>query len=146
MFTFAIDYFILVFIASMGVIQVAASWGNLKGLLIFKPPMLARIFGFALVVGGFILFFSTAERNINDYEGGLDANEQALFFFLGVLAGGTFTFLVSSLVNIRMNGGELSPEGGMDALKDTNYLRALTLNLDYWWKNWRTQIKRYFFG
>ena len=132
MFTFATDYFILVFVASIGVIQVAASMSNLDGLLILKPPVVARILGFAIIIGAFIFFFSTAERNINDYEGGLDANEQALFFFLGVLAGGAFTFLVSSLVNIRMNGGEPSPEGGMDALKETNYLRALTLNLEYW--------------
>ena len=146
MFTFATDYLILVFVASIGAIQVGASWSNLKGLLIFKPPIIAIPFGLALIVAGFTLFFSTAERNINDYEGGMDANDQALFFFLGVLAGGLFTVLISSLVNIRMTGDRPSPESGMDALNDTTYLRALAFNLDYWWKNWRTQIKRYFFG
>ena len=146
MFTFATDYFILVFIASIGAIQVAASIGRLSGLLFFKSPAITRLLGASLVVAAFIWFFSTGERNINDYEGGLDANSQALFFFLGVLAGGTFTFLMSSLVNARMNGYQPSPEGGLDALKQTSYLRALAYNLDYWRRNWRTQIRRYFFG
>ena len=146
MITFATDYFLLVFIASIGVLQIAASAGSLNGLLIFKSPLIARTLGAIFVVTGFVLFFSTGERNINDYEGGLDANTQALFFFLGTMAGGGVTFLVSSVVNLRMKRGDPSPESGFDALRDTNYLRALAGSLAYWWKNWRTQTKRYFSG
>jgi hypothetical protein len=146
MFTFATDYFIFVFVACIGVIQFAASWGRLNGLLIFKSPLISRTLGLGLAVGAFIWFFSVAPRNINDYEGGLDANTQALFFFLGVLAGWVFTLVTSSLVNIRMNKGEPSPEAGLDVLKETNYVRAITHNIRYWWKNWRTQMKRYFSG
>ncbi|MCH8205668.1 MAG: hypothetical protein IH956_01530 [Chloroflexi bacterium] len=146
MFTLATDYFLLVFIASLGVIQIAASSGGLNGLLIFKSPIVARALGLALAVAAFILFFSTDERNLNDYEGGLDANTQALFFFLGVLAGGWVTFIGSSLVNIRMKGKDPSPDGGFDALRETNYLRALALSLGYWSRNWRQQMKSYFSG
>ena len=146
MFTFATDYFILVVVATVGVIQIAASVGRLKGLLFFKSPITARKMGFLLVVGAFIWFFSTGERNINDYQGGLDANTQALFFFLGALAGGGATFLASSVVNMRMTGDGTSPEDGLDALKSTTYARALGHSLAYWWREWRTQMKRYFFG
>ena len=146
MITFAIDYFILVFVASIGVIQIAASLGRLNGLLIFKSILLARTLGLILAVVPFVLFFSTAERNINDFEGGLDAPTQALFFFLGAIAGGGVTFLLSSLANIRMNNGDPSPEAGLDALRETNYVRALGHSLGYWWREWRTQMKRYFFG
>ena len=146
MFTFATDYFILVFVASLGVIQIAASMGRLNGLLVFKSPLSARALGMMLVLGAFILFFSTDTRNINDYEGGLDAPTQALFFFFGAAAAVVTTILISSLVNRGMNGGEPSPEEGLDALRDTNYVRALSCSLSYWWKNWRTQTKRYFSG
>jgi len=146
MFTFATDYFILVFIATVGVIQIAASTGPLAGLLIFKSPLISRAIGAALLLGGFVLFFSTGERNINDYEGGLDAPTQALFFFLGTMAGGSVSFLLSSISNLHMNRGKLSPESGLDALEHTNFVRAVLLSLGYWWKNWRTRTKTYFSG
>ena len=145
MFTFVTDYFLLVFAAAIGTIQIAASLGKLNGLLFFKNPWIARGLGIVLIVSSFVWFFSTGDRNINDYEGGADANTQALFFFLGVLAAGGFTFVVSSIINIRMSGAEPSPSAGLDNLRDTNFLRALIFSLDYWRKRWR-QMKSYFSG
>ncbi len=146
MFTFATDYYILVFVATIGIIQVAASFGRLNGLLFIKSPIVTRVLGIALAAAAFIWFFSTGDRNINDYEGGLDAPTQSLFFFLGSATGFVFTFVVSTLVNARMNGEEPSPEEGLDALRDTNYLRALLQSISYWRREWRTQMKRYFSG
>ena len=146
MFTLAADYFLLVFVAGLGVIQIAASLNGLNGLLIFKSPLVARALGLALAVAAFILFFSTEERNLNDYEGGIDANIQALLFFLGVVASGWVTFIGSSLMNMRMKGKDPLPGGGFDALRETNYVRALALSLGYWSKNWRQQMKSYFSG
>ena len=146
MFTFATDYFILIFVATIGVIQISASTGRLNGLLLFKAPLIARTLGLALVVAAFVWFFSTETRNVGDTSGGIDANTQALFFFLGTLAGGGFTFLVSSMVNLRMNGREQSPESGLEALRETTYVRAVGNSLGYWCREWRTQMKRYFIG
>ena len=146
MFTFATDYYILVFVATVGVIQVAASFGKLNGLLFIKSPTVTRVLGLALAVAAFIWFFSTGDRNINDYEGGLDAPTQSLFFFFGSATGFVFTFVVSTLVNARMNGGESSPEEGLDALRDTNYARALAQSINYWRREWRTRMKKYFSG
>lgn len=146
MFTFATDYFLLVFVASLGVLQIAASLAHLKGLLIFKPPLVSRALGLLLFVGAFVMFFSTGTRNINDYEGGLDAPTQGLFFFLGAFAGLGVTLMLSSLVNLRMNGGRPSPEAGLDALRETNYISALRLSLGYWSRAWRTRTKSYFSG
>ena len=146
MFTFATDYYLFVFAASLGVIQISASLGRLRGLLLLKSPAVARASGLALAVGAFVWFFATDPRNLNDYEGGLDANIQALFFFLGALTAIVVTVLVSSLVNARMNGGGPAPGEGLDALKHTNYVRALSRSLRYWSKEWHTQMKSYFFG
>ena len=74
MFSFAVDYFIMVFVASLGVMQTAASIGGLRGLLVFKNPLVARPLGIAIAIAAIAWFFVVAERNINDYEGGLDSN------------------------------------------------------------------------
>ena len=146
MITFATDYFFLVFFATIGVLQIAASLGRLPGLLFFKMDLVARIVGLVLIVGAFIWFFETGDRNINDYEGGLDAPTQALFFFLGAFAGLGVTFAVSSVVNLRMSGEQPAPDEGLDALRGTNYVRALAHSLRYWIREWRTQMKSYFSG
>ena len=131
-YTFAADYFMLVFIAGVGVIQAAASIGGLKGLLIVKHPLAARISGLGLAVCAFIWFFTNSNWNINDYEGGLDTNDQALVFFLGIAAAGALTVALSSLVNMRMRDGSPTPDAGIGALRRVCYFRALAHNLKRW--------------
>ena len=82
MFSFAGDYFLMVFVASMGVMQAAASIGGLRGLLVFKNPLIARALGIGVAIAAVAWFFLVTERNINDYEGGLDSNEQGCCSFL----------------------------------------------------------------
>ena len=162
MFTFAADYFIMVFVASLGVMQTAASIGGLRGLLVFKNPLIARPLGIAVAIASVVWFFMGAERNINDYEGGLDSNEQGLLFFLAVAASGMLTCALTSLWNWRMadvclrgNGGindrnsEEAPEAGLGALRCGSWWQAITRNYRYWFSEarcWRTRIKRYFSG
>ena len=145
MYIFATDYYIFVLVASMGTIQFAASLGQLKGLLLFKSPLVARGLGIALAVSAFVWFFASESRDLNDQQGGLDAPTQGLFFFLGSLTAVVVTFLGSSLVNVRMNGGDPLADGGLDALKNSNYLSAVGHSLRFWWREWRTQMKSYFF-
>lgn len=134
MFTFATDYSIGVFVSTLGVLQLAFSVGDVRGLLLFKSRLVARTLGLALAIAGFVLFFSTGTRNINDYEGGLDAPTQALFFFLGALSAVVVTLVVTSTVNHRMRGPEAGPEAGIDSLRDTNYALSLARSVRYWWK------------
>lgn len=146
MFTFATDYYLCVLAATIGVLQIAASIGKIQGLLIFKSNAIARGGGLALAVSAFVWFFSTGPRNLNDYEGGLDANTQGLFFFLGAFTAVVVTYAVTSVINHRMAGPQAPIDAGLDAVRDTSYARALARSLSYWWKNWRTQTKNYFFG
>ena len=146
MFTFATDYYLFVFAASLGVIQIAVSLGRLKGLLLLRSRLAVRAVGGALVIAAFVWFFSTDNRNLNDYEGGLDANVQALLFFLGAATAMATTAVASSIVNARMDGGRPVPGEGFDALKRSSYARALSHSLRYWGKEWRTQMKSYFSG
>ena len=155
MFSFAVDYFVMVFVASLGVMQAAASIGGLRGLLVFKNPLTARALGIAVAIAAVACFFLIEERNINDYKGGLDSNEQGLLFFLAVAASGIFTCVVTSLWNWRMVGsrgreddGERAT-AGLGALRDGTWWQAVGRNYRYWFSEgrcWRTRIKRYFSG
>ena len=174
MISFAADYFIMVFVASLGVIQAAASIGGLRGLLVFKHPGIARTLGVALAIGAIVWFFAAAERNINDYEGGLDSNEQGLLFFLAVATSGILTCALTSPLNKRLrrnrdagqsgeardaddarhadderNDAAHAPTPGLGALRYGSWWQAMTQNYRYWYRDarcWRTRIKRYFFG
>ena len=160
MFTFATDYCIAAFLSTTGALQFAFSVGGIHGLLAFKRAIVARTLGIALVVAGFVFFFGFGERNINDYEGGLDAPTQALFFFWGALGALIFTLALTSLINWRMRGPESSdnpgahphpnlppsrgkettddgPDVGIDALRHTNYALALWRSAAYQWKMWK---------
>ncbi|MCL0029003.1 hypothetical protein M1N23_02510 [Dehalococcoidia bacterium] len=146
MFTFATDYYLCVLSATIGVLQIAFSVGGIHGLLLFKSPLVARGLGFVLAFASFVCFFSTGPRNINDFQGGIDANGQALFFFLGAFTAVIFTLAAASLVNLRMTGPDHGPDAGLDSVKETGYAMALFRNLSYWRMNWRTQMKDYFSG
>ena len=146
MINFTADYCIVIFISSIGVLQFAFSLGGFRGLLFFKSALIARTLGLGTAILGFALFFGTGTRNINDYEGGLDAPDQALFFSLSTLAAFATNLIVSSLVNRRMRGAGSDTDAGLDALRDSNYASALRRSTLYWRRNWRTQTKRYFFG
>ena len=148
MFSFAVDYYLMVVIAAVGILQVAASAGKLNALLFFKSALWSRTLGIGLAIAGPILFFVTAERNINDYEGGLDGNFQGLYFILGTITALALTFAVTSLVNRRM-AHPTQIENGIESLKRTNFIRALANNIRFLIKHgqtWRTWTKPYFFG
>ena len=169
MFSFAVDYFLMAFVASLGVMQAAASIGGLRGLLVFKNPLIARALGIAVAVAAVAWFYAIAERNINDYEGGLDSNEQGMLFFLAVAASGIFTCVVTSLWNWRMADSRVGgdddvaltltisqgergldlPRAGLGAVRDGTWWQAVMHNYRYLFSEarcWRTQIKRYFSG
>ena len=152
MISFAGDYFLMVFVASLGVMQAAASIGGLRGLLVFKNPPIARSLGIAVAIAAVAWFFLIEDRNINDYKGGLDSNEQGLLFFLAVAASGVLTCVLTSLLNHRMrrnmDDGN-AREAGLGALRDGSWWQAVGHNYRNWFSEgrcWRTQIKRYFSG
>ncbi len=140
------DYFILVFLSGLGTLQVAASYGHLRGLLLLPSPRASRFFGVLLALAVVIWFFVSAPRNINDTEGGLDGNTQALLFALASLAAVVATLVGSSIANAGMRNRSHYTFSGLDALKKSNYVQALFDSLSYWWRKWRRQMQRYFSG
>ena len=81
---FHIDYFICCSLILTAVLQISASFSRSKLFTFFSNQIINTISAGLLIATGFILFFATANRNINDYEGGLDGNEQAALFALAL--------------------------------------------------------------
>ena len=77
--SFAADYVLFIFLASLGVVQLAALKNRLKGLYFIRIPLLNFVAALALVVGSFVWFFVSEPRNLPDTGGGLDGNQQAMF-------------------------------------------------------------------
>ncbi len=126
------DYFLFVFVASLGVLQLAAAHGRLYGLLLFNR-LVSSVLGLALALSAFTWFFASESRNLPDTAGGLDGNQQAMLFCAGALAALLTTLVLSSLRHWSLVGdGE--PASGLEALRHTNYLRALVKGLNGHWK------------
>ena len=140
----AVDYYVAVTVSAIGVLQLAASFGGLRGLLFLSSAVATRIIGFLLPLASVWWFFATGTRNISDHLGGLDSNEVSLLFFLGNLTAWVLTVIIASIVNSRRL--EASQEGvGLSALRSDTFYRALRRSVRRWVREWRTLTKPYFF-
>jgi hypothetical protein len=85
----------LVFCAVAGVLQAAAAYNNLKGLLFFKKRLSAYIF--AGLAAGFSLFVFFI-WNYRYATGMIEGSQQAGYFALSAAAAVFFTLIVSSII------------------------------------------------
>ena len=143
---FKVDYIIFVFVATLGVVQIAAVTGSLRGLLLFGSLLRSGMSGAAMLVTAVVWFFATDDRNINDVSGGINANGQALYLFSSATSSVVFTLLLSSLFNLRMRASAPPPHDGLEVLRTSSFLNALFDNMRYLRCNWRTQTKRFLSG
>ncbi len=125
---FGLDYFLLVFVASLGVLQLAAAHSRLYGLLLLNR-VASFILGPVLVVLAFTWFFASGARNVPDTAGGLDGNQQWILFFAGAVTALVLMLLLSSLIR-RSMAGDGEHARGLEALRHTTYLRALMKGLN----------------
>ena len=142
--TISIDYYIAVTVSAIGVLQLAASFSGLRGILFFTSPRATRFLGFLLPLISIVWFFATGTRNVSDHLGGLDANEVALLFFLGTLTAWFLIVTGTSIVNSRRLGDSRQCVG-LDALRSDTFYRALRQSVRRWTREWRTLMKPYFF-
>lgn len=133
---FALDYFVFVFIAALGVIQLVAAHSALRGLLFIRSRPLAIVAGLAATGLAFVWFFVSEPRNIPDTDGGLDGNQMAGLFALGAGSALVLTLLLSSLSNRSMGSGGQNAVPGLDALRASTYLEALIGTLRSLWKRY----------
>jgi hypothetical protein len=128
----ALDYFILVFISSLGVCQIAAIHAKLDGLCFFRHPVVQYIFGILAIIGAFGWFFTSEDRNVHTIVEG----SQQLGLFLGsIVASYVFTAILSSLMQAKVDSKGGSPREekqyhmGMETLKKTTLLGGIMSSL-----------------
>ena len=133
--SFALDYVLFIFLASLGVVQLAALRGRLKGLYFIRIPLLNLILGLGLLVGAFLWFFISEPRNLPDTGGGLDGNQQAMFSVAAAVGAVLFTLIVTSVLNAGFRKGEDGQEAGLQALRRISYFSALRRTMGKLWKD-----------
>jgi hypothetical protein len=132
------DYFVFVFLASLGVVQIAAAYAGLRGLLFLRGRCSSALLGVGLLALGFTWFFAPGPRLIPDTQGGLNGNVQALVFTLAAGSALLFTLLVTSVVNARPRPPHVTPAVGRGAVREAPYLQTLGRSLALWWRGSKT--------
>ena len=126
-------YFLMAFLSSIGVLQIAVTRAGINGLSIFKRPLVNYIFGALAIVGGLSLFYATGNRSaeplIQIHDGVkwfFGERETFIAFMTGAFVGLVSTILVSSLCKraIGINHHRV-PSQGIDALKEMTWLQAI---------------------
>jgi hypothetical protein len=136
---FLTDYVVWVFISALAVIQIAAAWSGLLGLLYARerPRATIAVSAFVVIVT-LVWYFASDARNQPDTGRGLDANVQAFWFAVSsALAVGT-TFAAASIVNHRWGTGHgwepatgEAPPSGISWLSRTTFYHAIRARIRY---------------
>ena len=119
---FAIEYFFFALVSNLGLLTVIAGKSQLEFMKVIKHPKKSTVVGVFAITIAFVWYFGFGNRNINDFEGGLDANMQALLFVIATLTA-IILVLVSNSV-LRKGKSEIDINMGVDVLKEATYLQA----------------------
>lgn len=155
MLKLALEYFLFIFVASLGVLQITAAYVRLGGLSFFTRPTWGYIFGSLAVVGAFIGFYIVTNpypeiayaitfgdifrygwSNPKDPGIGLimGEGECVVFFFVAIACALPISMLVSSLVRRRISPGTPEEKNGetlkgLAALRETTLFQAISHSL-----------------
>ena len=135
---FSIDYYILVTVSAVGLFQLVAMRRGLRGILVFGPSRMSALLWAAFPLAAVAWFFLTKDRKVSDHMGGLSSNEIALAFFVGVVTAWVLTVVVTSVLNRSRGQEPADPDAGLESLASETYFRAVSHNLRYWYRRWRS--------
>jgi hypothetical protein len=128
----ASDYFIFVFMASVGLYQIVTIPAMLKALWFFNQPWLQYIFGILMIFGAYGWFFTSKGRNVQSTVEGA----QQLGLFLGAIVASYFaTAVLSSIIQAGTNARDDSPQEhkqqdfGLEALKTKTLFESIAARL-----------------
>ena len=143
--TFTQEYLLLVFLVCCGVVQVAAAYSGLRGLLFFGDRRFSVVLGIVMILGSLAWFFWDGGRNFPDTGRGIAGASQFALFVLGGFLALLVTFLVTSLTNFS-RGAFVDTIEGLPSLRETTFFQALLNNLGVLWKLYRRVTQKYSSG
>jgi hypothetical protein len=118
----SLAYSVPVFIAGVGVLQAAAAYNGLLGLLFFPKKLFS--YSFAVVMTGLALGLLFA-WNWHYDTGIIQGAQQAEFFLLAIVLALLFTVVVASLINRTQLSKANDELEGLDALRDRTLFQAI---------------------
>ncbi len=128
----SLDYFILVFMAAMGVYQMVAIHAKLDGLCFFKQPVVQYIFGFLAIIGAFGWFFTSKVRNIQHTTEGA---QQLGLFLAAIVASYFVTAILASIIQAKVDShvdkaSEAKPQDmGIDIYRTNTFIGSIASRL-----------------
>ena len=120
---FAIEYFFFALVSNLGLLTLIAGRSQLEFMKVIKNSQRSVVIGLFTMVVAFVWYFGFEKRNINDFEGGLDANMQALFFVIATVTAIALILIANSI--LRKGKSETNLSIGLDVLKESTYLQAI---------------------
>jgi predicted acyltransferase len=136
MSAFEFDYTVWVFTSTLGVFQFVAVSSNLWGLVVFRQrPSLTKALSVVLVLGSFIWFFASGNRNVPDTADGIDGVVQARWFAIGAAAAIALLTAIASAVNHSWGANhgwgtyDRWPPSGLTWLERTTFARAIAARI-----------------
>jgi hypothetical protein len=113
-----LKYSALIFVAVIGVLQAAAAYRDLRGLLFFRRILHAYIFAGVFIIAPLGIFFTW---NYLFAVGYIAGSQQAGLFFYSAAAAIIFSLVVSSLINFKLRSDHPTRLTGLDALKEDTF-------------------------
>ena len=132
-----IEYFVLAFFSSSGVLQLAVTYAGLKGLSFFKKPAFNYFLGILAIAGAFAFFYASGDRAaepLRGIEGGVKRffgeRECLAAFMAGAFSALVSTLMVSSVAKRAMcSSSRKAPARGLDALREMTFWQAMRSRL-----------------
>ena len=118
----ALEYFALTFVASVGVLQLAAAYNGLRGISFFSSKTCGYILSFFTISPALAGLFTW---NLRNPTGVIEGGEQFWCFSLALLAALIFTLMVPSHFMKRRLRGNSPQHNGIDALRDATFFQVL---------------------
>ena len=126
------EYYIFVFIAAVGVLQLVVTYRQLKGLAFFQSKILSYIFSILAIGGSFGWFFGWADRiDTVMRRAALEGTQQVVYFNTAAFLALVFTLIISSLLYVFRSKSKCHQKAnpqGMGALEEISYFEALKLS------------------
>src|SRR4030042_1904206 len=117
----SLHYCLFVFLAVLGVLQLAAVTNDLRGLLLFPGKKYSVIFAVLAISFALFAFFTW-----NDYRTIIvEGSQQTGSFVVSSAVAIIFTLAASSALNYRRLNGGKSPQDGLDVLRESTFFQAV---------------------
>lgn len=117
-----LEYFCLIFIAALGVLQMAAAYTGMRGISFFTRSNHGFIFAALTVIPVLVSLFTWNQRNPTAV---VEGSQQFYLFSLAVFLAFVFNIVVSHFIQRnKLQGNEVRYDG-LEALKEATFFQAL---------------------